>query len=483
MVRFVVSWLLILCSASVSGKSDICENLYEHACDLENNKIGMTMDTADANFRKIDEGAIKVLEDGFRAAIEKPDPYLTKLAISAFGQSEEPECELTAGKPKPQCINKLVRGLVRAAQRGIVTGRGPNAGLSSRISKNEKPEFIPVEIRDTILLQKNISFKEIRTKAIEFVISKIRNEGTSKHIREEVFPKIKQKIKEKIREYVDDPKARDQLIDKVENVQPKDGCFNKESGQILVPLLTPNAVYLAVDDTSTSSVHVCDSLTYLNKSDFQAASIIAHEIFHSVDPCNVVIGPSKFSFRYSDPQNRDKSDSEYPLKGLISCLRSKESVEAKHLGTPSQSEVENSIVPIYCDKGNSDPDEITETVPDWIASEVLPEYIEENFKDLTPEDFRSGYASAYRAMCPFLLEEKLKKKTDEWMLEAGVQPQPEPKDEHPMTEKRINRLFLVNPKVRRQMGCPPHLTGVTYCKLSTATKNSPATLSRDREVK
>jgi hypothetical protein len=85
-------------------------------------------------------------------------------------------------------------------------------------------------------------------------------------------------------------------------------------------------------------------------------------------------------------------------------------------------------------------DQIGESVSDWLASEVLPEYIAKHHPKLTRDQYRTGYSNAFRGDC------------------NNANPMPPfhpPGDPHPPNSERVNKIILANPQVRRQMGCAP----------------------------
>lgn len=87
-------------------------------------------------------------------------------------------------------------------------------------------------------------------------------------------------------------------------------------------------------------------------------------------------------------------------------------------------------------------DQITEAFPDWMAAEVVPGYIQSNYR-LTQEQYRTGYGNYFRLGC---------RESSDQVRER----------EHPESKDRINRILLPNPQVRSQMGC--HTSSqATYC--------------------
>jgi hypothetical protein len=189
------------------------------------------------------------------------------------------------------------------------------------------------------------------------------------------------------------------------------------------------------------------------------ASIIAHELSHSIDPCRIQYGPEDAGFKYSrgDKNKGDvkKAEKEYPVPNVISCLRDDKSVGAINMADfhangdcpdkedfPQDGASLNGAPP-----KNICTDQLTESFPDWMAAEVLPKYIESNFK-LTAEQYRAGYANVHRLGC----------QNTPYQLSSSCRFDP-----HPTTEDRVDSILLVNPDVRRQMGCPVEFEDHLYC--------------------
>lgn len=137
------------------------------------------------------------------------------------------------------------------------------------------------------------------------------------------------------------------------------------------------------------------------------------------------------------------------------CLRSNQSVGAEKASAPVPS-YSNVVVGGFSGVSAPTPkekawisfcmnDQITESFADWLSSEVVPDYIARNFPQLSRDQFRIGYSNAGRGSC-------------EMSNSNGADP-------HPTQEKRINRILLVQPKIRVQMGCPLRLSDRKYCKV------------------
>ena len=102
-------------------------------------------------------------------------------------------------------------------------------------------------------------------------------------------------------------------------------------------------------------------------------------------------------------------------------------------------------------------DQIGESFADWLAAEILPRYVEKHLPSMSESEKRIGYANTYKPLCH----------PSESSEEVGFDP-------HPSTERRLNAIFLVNPKIRQQMGCKEPSREYTYCDLRTLSQSTQA---------
>ena len=370
----------------------------------------------------------------------------------------------------------------------------------------------PKRLRDLDLLLQNPAFRRTETKLSRELKAKLRNPAMERKLEKKIFPRVQKLLAGILRKKVSDPKLAEILATKVEGIEfagtscadpvPPDAT-GKSYDPSLSAMLVPNAYYTPADNT----FRYCNGFLLQSQSEFTIASVVAHELAHSVDPCLVGIGPEDFRFRYSEPGDREQSEREYPMPGLLSCLRDERSVGAMFLEpgaegeprpdprarleelrakvkelnqrilkkgqTPEQKEElrdEKNLVlakiarietrlreqgpeergpmpdpeqPAFCRD-----DQIGEAVSDWFSAEVMPEYIRTAYPKLTHSQRRVGYSNIFRALCP----------------PGGLPPEEQEFDVHPNPERRANQLLLASPKVRRQMGCPVTAPpGVKYC--------------------
>ncbi len=255
----------------------------------------------------------------------------------------------------------------------------------------------------------------------------------------------------------------------------------------LARIFIPNAYY----DEAANTFRYCNGYLLHNQSEFAMATTIAHELAHSIDPCWIAQGPSDYTFKYSAPTDIERSENEFPFKNLIQCLRSKESVGAERLSNaplmpaappkpgppkpappkPISHDIKTDRIPDTDDwestvknasnaseKGSvikspfCKEDQIGESFSDWVSAELLPQYIASNFPDLSTDQYRIGFSNAHRGECSL---RHPKRSRDSVRL-------------HPPWEKRTDKILLVQPEVRKKMGCaeePPD--GSVYCKVDS----------------
>ncbi len=196
-----------------------------------------------------------------------------------------------------------------------------------------------------------------------------------------------------------------------------------------------------------NGVRLCEGTVIQNPSEFKIVKTLAHEIAHSVDPCsaggmNRVVKYSEKKAGESQSAYMNRLNQEFPFKGVLSCLRGANSVEATRVEPTTlphipaqpgfgvtaddikQMQIEKDVA--FC-QGT---DQLTEGFPDWLAAQVLPKYMKKHHPELTQDDYTKGYANAERGRCG----------------QKSV-------DSHSTNEDRINQILLNQPQIRAQMGC------------------------------
>jgi hypothetical protein len=207
--------------------------------------------------------------------------------------------------------------------------------LNERSRKDEKFKYdqktvktnmpILMGLYDNKLYQKEM--ESARIKNIELV----KDLKSSRKIEKDIFPKVKKIMIEKINSMIEDPELRKKIIQKIENITYDDSECGSWIGMGPggVPSVSNYLVENAYYNSNSNLFRFCNGFLIDKSSEFFIASVIGHELSHSIDPCNIQNGALPvFKFQnYISPAMFSKDfEAQYPFKNLISCLRSKESM-------------------------------------------------------------------------------------------------------------------------------------------------------------
>lgn len=382
------------------------------------------------------------LHDKFQKILNDPNnAYFRDLSISSFGLKNSPQCLSSVASDQKTCNENLLDGLTTLAQKQILGPMMPRTSYQNMGS-----------LRDEGYILANEEYASVAGAFKKQAESDLTNLDVEKKIKEKIFPKVKALIIERLQQLSISDEQKNFMINKIKAIQfAGSNCTKRgDDGMSVAPLLTPNAFY----DPNRNIFKYCSGELLQSTSEFQIARTIGHELSHSIDPCGIAYGPADMGFHYKNSDDIKKMEDEFPLHNVISCLRSSSSVEAKifHtggtsmpsggvMGTPGAMPTQPKAKPSFCEN-----DQIGESFADWMGAEILPQYIEKNYK-LSPEQYREGYVNSFKLLC----------------LVIGNETSHVTDDEHPDLEKRINNIVLVNPKIRAQMGCPiKHSTNI-YC--------------------
>lgn len=457
--------IFLISISSFAEESPLCNDLARFACAPGSYKDGTGEIKSESEISRFmtsyAEKSRSSIHDRFKKLLSIPDnSYFKQVAMAGLGLKNSPQCASVAAADILACQENLIDGLSTIAQKQVLgqlmlpTGleRGGNLKDLNYIIQNNSYQKVIQELNDQV--QKDLS-----------------NTETTKKIQDNIFPKVKELIIARLKQLSIPDEQKNLMISKVNSISFEGsnctelggrGGERRSNDEVISALLVPNAFY----DPARNIFKLCSGYLIQSTSVFQIATTIAHEISHSIDPCRIANGPTDMGFKYSQQQDLKKMESEYPIKNVIQCLRDKRSIGARNFSQQS------SYNPRSCPdcKSNSqqsdemsssnvnqgygsvkivsfcDDDQIGESFSDWMAVEVLPTYMEQNYK-LTKEQYRNGYANARRLIC----------KIDQ---DKGS---PLNAVEHPAIENRINKIMLVNPKVRAQMGCPAKHPENIYC--------------------
>jgi hypothetical protein len=423
---------------------------------------------------------------------DKSQPEFLRTALAGLGLDVAPHCKIVGNDVGPECIQDAAAGLTDLV---IKRSFKPMDMFAAMISAAMGADTTPAPksaLSDFDALLESPVFKEQDARIQELAIAGIKKSEGYKRIREVIFPEIRERIADEIGARVEDKAVQARLVARIRAIKFDDSESCGKMGKFMAgggainPYLIPNAFYDPDDHTFT----YCNGLMINNSSDFSIASIVAHELAHSIDPCII----SRQVFFYTSPFDLKKSTDEYPLKGLINCLRSEDSVAARSASSGSAypypspnpsslpssgpSSIPSSIPssrpssvpkpqmtifstpnpsPSFSGSYNSifcSGDQIGESVSDWVAAEILPGLMKSLKPQLTSDQSRLGYSNIFRVgFCE---------------LERSLPAQAKLQDPHPPMESRINRIILVQPEVRKQMQCMQPISKGKYCPVAKA---------------
>lgn len=434
--------VFIIMSTSIAfsqvSENGVCEDLNRLSCSpgVINDGTGTAVNASalDDRSSEIEKRALQRAKQRFSDALRKNENgYLRKVALSATGLSQHPSCKISeSGKFNSDCLDMLSSGVAAIFARQ--QRKSSAASAFNQIAEGP--------VSDLAFLTDSSFFKEVQIQ----VIADLKIEMKEKQLEDKigkVFPKVRSLLVSKIDSLVDNPKLRENLKEKMKSVQFAGTDCSKEAGEgeKIPSVFLSNAFYDVVKNT----FKYCLGTTLQNDSEFQIAFIIAHELAHGVSPCGITRGPSDYTFRYSEPRDQKKSEQEFPVGSVLTCLRGEKSIRAE--SKPSSGDDNQSTDTIFCEN-----DQIDESYADWMAAEILPDYIERNHSALSTEQKVLGFSNVFRGDCEI-----------KDALETFSSLSKKKFDVHPETSDRVNRILLAQPKVRTQMGCDAKMKDRVYC--------------------
>lgn len=468
-------------SANTDG---LCEELARFTClapGPQDDGTGVASNERLSSNRQIDfmRANQALYKAKFREALSNPkNEDLLDTALSGLGLAIAPHCQSTKTADREKCLDDLATGLgdyAMALSLGGTEEDEDSDNLKSPTAPSQRRRNSEVALQNIALLFAHPDFRELTDELIKEVKPQLSNPELAKKVEKEIFPQIQNLIRDEIERTPMDPALKKQLKKKVAAIRWSTiPCSTMSGGNQIRSGLTQNAAYLG-----NKVFQICDGLLTSNKSIFQLAFIVAHELSHSIDPCGISTGPSDFTFQY--PANADQLSAEaaYPWANVLQCLRGPNSVEAKRwppitvqnyyptgvygnypsgnlgysVGGKPPSEANPPPKPeafSFCKTATSF-DQVTEAFSDWMAAQVLPKYIKEQYlKDpknpkLTKEKIRVGYSNVMRSFpCSY--------SSGDGSFSS-----------HPRTQDRVDRTILVQPEIREQMGCPERHSQHVHC--------------------
>ncbi|WP_413577247.1 hypothetical protein ACLVWU_03145 [Bdellovibrio sp. HCB290] len=229
-------------------------------------------------------------------------------------------------------------------------------------------------------------------------------------LKKDTFPSVQKAIVKKVSSLPLDESTRTAIIAKINGMKFSTSCEDLSAS--LDPALWPNSFFSPTENT----FYLCKAKPGM--SEFAAAKMISEELSATINPCGI-----DSIIRRPKERTLEQSETAYPIKGVISCLRSEKSVGAKRNNSSS-----------FQDVGFCMNDQITRSFTDWMTTEVVTDYISQKYKDLTQSQWRQGIANSYRDECSV-------GRPDDGFTED------------PEFEVRINGIVGANPALRKKIGC------------------------------
>lgn len=395
------------------------------------------------------------LRQGFTEVLGNPEKaYFREIALGVSGLRGAPDCRNSTSS---RCVELLARSLTEKSLNRIFPPEGgmgfpmpPMGGNFQELSYLiSSPDFLEVESAEAMRLRGELT-----------------DPAFTQKISTEIFPEVRRQLVSVLSSRITDPRLRENLLMKINAIRFEGSDCEMGGGlgggPSLSGILTPNAFY----NSQSNTFRFCNGFLIADRSEFKIANVIAHELAHAIDPCNIANGPASVTFQYQASE-RPAMEAENPFAPVLACLRSPESVGAKipsmtnpwGLGiglppspeggegeesAPKEESPEGSLGGVF-DMGAGPAlnpfcggDQIGESFSDWLAAEVTPRYMRARHPRLTQDQFRNGYSNIFRGMCP--------QPSANPMMGMGPGVHPEVRD-------RVNKIILAQPEIRRQMGC------------------------------
>lgn len=428
------STLILLFLFSYSAKAvDRCEQIPSLTCapgTLNDGtaSVSVTPSVEEKMLGILNEKKPKIYED-FLRNLATAQPYEVQYALSATGAGATEECEsvLAGGEMTQPCRQLVATGLT---DRVLVD-------LRSGSDSEENQQRLAGALEDEYPLRQTALYQNTLERFNEQLANEMGRPQVEQRLREEIFPKTLSYLKDVISKNVPDPAARQKLLTKISAIRFAGMDCSQNSSGGLYSEFESNAFY----DGVANQFFFCKGYEKFGLSDFNAVHTIAHELAHSIDPCNIQTGPSFFRFNYQGT-NPQELEAQYPFPNLIACLRDSRSVGANAGGQNTSTDdpmampdpsSEPDPSPSFCTEG----EQIGESFCDWIGTEVLTRFAQNEWKKLSQRQFQNGVANIWRSAC---------------QPGAGINSSPT-QGEHPPTGLRLTKLILTHPYIRQRLDC------------------------------
>jgi hypothetical protein len=214
-------------------------------------------------------------------------------------------------------------------------------------------------------------------------------------------------------------------------------------------------------------IKMCPGFNLTSNSEFAHSFVIGHELAHSIDPCTIAYAPINWRTAAMYPASQEQ----LPYKELVTCLRSKESAEARRSNQADHDVLANSpedpaarkmtLSQQFCEH-----DEIRETFSDFMGLEASLCAVTALNPDILPSQRTEGVRNIGRYFCEGEASPSRKSVEDT----SG--------STHSRATERINRIMAIHPTVRSRewLDCGPAAPGRIYCG-SSSQLSTPAVVT------
>jgi hypothetical protein len=410
---------LFFLHASVASASSelVCEDLHKATCESPRGDDGTFTGRSVTGTTRLRRLALAEYQE---ILADRDTGKFRMFVIAAAGLTGE----CSAQKPSTDCLDRMSTYVSDLTLRSV--------GAANTSSRS------PASLAAVTLLEDSEIFQHVRGRLSGQSRESTGQRSLASRIREDIMPDVQAMIVAKISENVEDPTVKRAMIAKVKAITFAGTDCGREADGTGVPGEDIGPYY----NPAANSFKYCQ-IGGSSKSEFQIATIVAHELSHSISPCGITQGSSGRVFNYPAGSTREEAELAHPFGPILQCLRKGSSMSAVSATTRAGSRYRT-----FCGG-----DQIEESFPDWMAAEIIPGYIEKNFSSLSQDQRRQGYANVMRGLCA---------------------PVPPSFDEHPSTARRANFVLGMQPQVRAQMGCGKTPSGRAYCSVKKPAVVIPA---------
>lgn len=216
-----------------------------------------------------------------------------ELAMRATGEDQSKDCSANFKRKSKGCYERVASKIVEQAY----SARGPEglADFDAYIKFLGQPQVVKA------------------SQDVERALIKSADPDHLKKVQQVIFPKIVDLIIDKVKRTVQDRRVRRSLVRKLKRISFDFRCSFDST----------RAEY----DPDRHQVKLCPAILLRTKSEFTVAAMLAHEISHSIDPCQISVGTD---FKYREGKKLEDLEAQNPFGNVLACLRAKESVGARH---------------------------------------------------------------------------------------------------------------------------------------------------------